>query len=267
MDDSERIAVSPRHTVRLAADYVAFVRRAPGRDFVVQTLAKREVHGNVLMTADVVIAGADTREKFPLAATYPLHFRKTYFPGQMHGDPQDEFTRHTRAAELLGIAAPIGWTPASYRSCLVPGKPLSRLTPFGSDPEESNLRIARDLPLHAAAGLWHLTEQAYLRLRTLHGGGLAHGDAELHNFVVAASPLEVVPIDFEGGLLQDSLSPAAWEKRQQLDTAALLKEAIYLMCALGPQEGPFAEAALERVGQLFKRPDSFKREIERRLEL
>ena len=35
----------------------------------------------------IVIAGQETRSEFPLAATYPLHFRKTYFPGRLHGDP------------------------------------------------------------------------------------------------------------------------------------------------------------------------------------
>ena len=41
----------------------------------------------------------------PLADKYPLHFRKTYFPGQMHGDPENEFENHAFAAQIIGIPA------------------------------------------------------------------------------------------------------------------------------------------------------------------
>ena len=35
-----------------------------------------------LMSADLVIASEDTRVRFAAARTYPLHFRKTYYPGR-----------------------------------------------------------------------------------------------------------------------------------------------------------------------------------------
>src|SRR5687767_10001851 len=101
MNELGLIKVSARHAVRLAHEYSHLIERAPARDYVVRTIARREAGGLPLMSADLVIAGKEAREQFPLAATYPLHFRKTYFPGRLHGDPQVEYQRHLRAAQLI----------------------------------------------------------------------------------------------------------------------------------------------------------------------
>ena len=69
-------------------DYFAMIKRAPQQDFVVRTLAKRMAGPPPLMDGELVIAGQSTRERYPLAAVYPLHFRKTYYPGRLRGDPQ-----------------------------------------------------------------------------------------------------------------------------------------------------------------------------------
>lgn len=262
MDDERRIPVSPRHSVLLRGDYAAMVERAPRGDFVVSTLAKREVNEMPLMVADLVIAGEATREYHPLARTYPLHFRKTFFPGQMHGDPSIEFGHQTRAAELLGIAPPIGHTPRTFRSCLVPGRPYSRLTPFGSEPEGSNLPKADKLEVAAAIGLYRTAEAVFHSLRKLHAGGLVHGDPELHNFMVAFSPIEVVPIDFEGATARDEVSAEVFARRADADLVPILREAVFLQCALGRQEGEFAEAAKARMATLFREPERFERAIE-----
>jgi hypothetical protein len=265
--EDSTIHVSPRHSVRLAREYVTIVEKAPQRDFVVRTITKREAGGMPLMSAEIVIAGADTRAAFPLAAEYPLHFRKTYFPGRLHGDPKDEYERQLRASELIGIPPPIGHTPSEFRTCLLPGLPFSTVSPFKSDPEEANLPTARKLDLATAAGLWKLTESAIASIVKLHEGGLSHGDTELHNFVLCPAPLEILPIDFEGASERQGVSDEDWAARVEKDLLPLLKHAVYLECCLGAQTGTVAELATARMPKLFRDPERFKREIDRRSDL
>ena len=264
MDDERLIPVSPRHTVLLSREYLTFIDTPPQRDYVVRTVAKRQVGAMMLMSGDLVIASADTRATFPLAAKYPLHFRKSYFPGQMHGDTKDEFDNHSRAATLIDVPPPIGHTPNTFRSCLLPGHPYSRLSPFGAEPQTANIALAEKLPLASAAGLWKLCEEALGKHLTLQAGGLAHGDAELHNYIVCPTPLELVLIDFEGSVDRSTQSDEAWTKRCALDLAPLLREALYLQCSLGKQQGKLAELAFERAGELLEYPDQFTRAIEQR---
>ncbi len=268
MDEVRRVAVSPMHTVVLRDDYAAMVARPPRSDFVVSSLARRMAGDMPLMTADLVIAGESTRAEFPLAATYPLHFRKAYFPGRLHGDPGVEYARQARASELVDVAMPIGFTPNTFRSCLVPGRPFKQLSPFGSEPEGSNIPKAERLPLESAVGLFRLAEDAHAVLTRMHAGGLAHGDAELHNLIVAPSPLGVVPIDFEAGVLASDLDAAAWEARKAADLHPLLRETVFLLCALGPQpQSALARLAVERIGSLFKEPQRFLDAIDRQGEM
>lgn len=264
MEEERLIPVSPRHAVLLSREYLTFIDTAPQRDYVVRTVASRKVGTMMLMSGDVVIASAETRAQFPLAQKYPLHFRKSYFPGQMHGDTKDEFESHMRASELTDIPPPIGHTPNTFRSCLLPGLPYTRVSTLGADPETANIALAEKLPLASAAGLWRLCEEAFSKLITLQEGGLAHGDAELHNFIVCPTPLELVLIDFEGAVRKDAVDEEAWEKRCKLDLAPLLREAIYLQCGLGRQDGKLADLAFERIAKLVKYPDQFLRAIEQR---
>lgn len=263
MSDEQLVAVSPRHSVYLASELCALIGKPPQKDFVVRTLAKRSAGSLPLMTAEMVIASTETREQFPLARTYPLHFRKTYFPGRMHGDPKDEFDSLSHAAEVLQLPPPIGHTPRTFRTCLLPGTPFARLSPFGSSQPESNIWKASDVPLAAAAGLWRLAEDAYAQLQRLHRSGLAHGDAELHNFIVCPSPLEILPIDFESAMRRDGLDEATWERRCELDLEPLLREAIYVQCTLGRQRGALAELSWARMDQLLDAPERFREAIER----
>src|SRR4051812_41708437 len=150
------IQVSPRHHVALADDYLHMIDKAPSEDFVVRTLARRKAGEMTLMMGELVIAGAATRDRFERARVYPLHFRKVYYPGKMHGDPQTEFELHQQASTLVAVPPPIGATPNSFRSCYLPGTPLDRLSPLGTEPDESNIALARELSLATAAGLWKL---------------------------------------------------------------------------------------------------------------
>jgi hypothetical protein len=268
MDEHRSIAVSPRHAVVLATELLLLVERAPRYDFVVRTLAQREANGLPLMTAELVIASGQTRQDFPLAATYPLHFKKTYHPARLHGDPKEEFEHHLLASQLSPIPAPIGYGPNVFRSCLIPGQPYARLTSFGAEPPESNIGTAQKVNLPAAAGLWRLAEEAVQQLRDLHAGGLAHGDAELHNCIVCPAPLEPLWIDFEVAVRRGGLTDADWDRRREADLAPFLREAVYLQCALGRQPSPLGELAWARLDQLFPRaPDRFRRAIETRAEV
>lgn len=267
MDEDSTVPVSPRHSVRLAREYVILVHKPQRRDFVVRTITRREANGVPLMSAEIVIAGHETRAEFPLAREYPLHFRKTYFPGRLHGDPKDEFDRQTRASEIIGLPPPIGHAPTVFRTCLLPGVPYSTLSPFASEPEEANIPKAHKLPLAQAAGLWQLAESAFRQITAMHDAGLSHGDTELHNFIVCASPLEILPIDFEGAAERAAITSDDWDARVKKDTAPLLRQAVLLECALGAQVGAFAELARSRMHELFRDGERFRREIERRSDL
>lgn len=242
-------------------DYLALIERAPRQDFVVRTLAKRMAGDTPLMSGDLVIAGESTREAYPLAARYPLHFRKTFYAGRLRGDPRLEFEAHARASELIGIPAPIGYTSSTFRSCLLPGRPFDQLTPFGTEPQESNLKHAASLPLAAAAGAWRLAEDIFRMLTQLQAAGMTHGDAQLHNFIVCSSPLEVLPIDFEMAVYREAVSEEEWQHRSAQDFEPLLTMAIYLQCALGAQPGAFAERALASMDTLLTRSAPFRRAI------
>lgn len=260
--DHQLIPVSPRHSVLIAQEFVHLIEGPPQRDFVVRTLAKRQAGSLMLMLGELVIAGLETRERHPLAKTYPLHFRKTYFPGRLHGDPRSEFEHHERASALIGLPPPIGWGLNVFRSCLLPGKPYSRLSPFGAEPEERNIDTAHKLDLASAAGLWRLAEEAFAALSRLHAGGLAHGDAELHNFIICPCPLEPLLIDFEAAVLKEALAPDAWQARCALDLVPLLREAVFLQCALGRQPGALGELSWQRLPELVRDADRFRRAIE-----
>ena len=212
------------------------------------------------MSADLVIAGKEARNRHALAHEFPVHFRKTYHPGRLHGDPEVEFKNHQRAADLINVPPPIGHWPRGFRACFYPGKPYSRLSPFGVEPEEANLSPARELDLVRAAGLWKLMEEAFTQVQQMHEGGLAHGDLELHNFIVCPAPLEVLIIDFENAVTR-AADEAFWKKKCMADLNQLLRESVYLQCRLGRQQGVLADAAWDRLDELFKAPDRFRREI------
>jgi hypothetical protein len=125
-----------------------------------------------------------------------------------------------------------------------------------------NLGLAEKLPLASAAGLWLLAEQALGQLLALQRGGLAHGDAELHNCIVCPAPLSLLLIDFESAVQKESVTPQAWAIRCSVDLVPLLREAVFLQCALGRQTGQLAELSWKRMDELFDVPERFRRQIE-----
>ncbi len=262
MDDRRVIAVSPRHSVLLATELFHLIEKAPRHDFVVRTLVHRESNGLQLMSADMVIAGAETRRAHVAAQTYPLHFRKTYFAGRLNGDPAAEYQHHLFASGLCSIPPPIGHDSMVFRSCLIPGQSYARLSPFGAEPPESNITTAQKLSLATTAGLWRMAEETFAQLTALHAGGLVHGDAQLHNCIICPAPLEAILIDFEAAALRDTMDDSAWETRRKADLDPLLREAVYLQCALGRQPSPLGETAWQLMPELFKSGERFRRAIE-----
>ena len=139
------------------------------------------------------------------------------------------------------------------RSCFLPGRPLSRLSPFTNvEPQESCLGIAQQADPAALIGLWKLAEEAYAQVQKLHARNFFHRDLELHNLIVCTAPVRVFLIDFESA--ERDFNGSA-EERQELvfkDSAELLRLAIYLQSSLGHQTGPLAEASLAALPQLFR---------------
>jgi hypothetical protein len=268
LDGRHTVAVSPRHSVTIDDDYFALIRRAPQQDFVVRTLARTMAVDTPLMVGELVIAGKGTRDRHPLAASYPLHFRKTYYPGRLRGNAEVEFESHARASEVLGMPPPIGHEGrGTFRCCLFPGRPFDRIMPFGTEPEESNVKHAEELALASAAGLWLLAERVLVTLTKLHEAGLTHGDAELQNFIVCYAPVDILPIDFEMSSLRDGTTEEEWQHRCSEDLDPLCKVAVFLQCALGAQEGSLAELSLGRMDRLFSRSEAFRRAIDSRAAL
>jgi hypothetical protein len=265
MENARRVAVSPRHEVHLSEEYASLLDRPPRNDFVVRTVGHKEAQGLPLMSAEIVIAGEATRERHPLARTYPLHFRKTYHPGSFHADPKVELERTQRVCEDVHVPAPIGCEPRVFRSCLVPGTPYSRLTPFGFEPEMWNLGRATGLPLPNAIGLWHLMEDAFAQVNALHRCGVAHGDLELHNMVACPSPVELVLIDLGSAVVKDELAPEEWQKRCDADLHHVLREALLLQVGLGRQPSPLGELSRARAQDLLRDGDRFLTAIDLRI--
>jgi hypothetical protein len=139
--------------------------------------------------------------------------------------------------------------------------------PFGTAPEEGNIKHADSLTLATAAGLWLLAERIMVTLTTLHRVGLTHGDAQLHNFIVCYAPLDVVPIDFDMAVLRDAVSEDTWKRQCAADLEPLLRIAVFLQCALGAQQGHLAELSLGQMDGLLARSEPFRRAIEGRAAL
>ncbi|MBV9128439.1 MAG: hypothetical protein JO117_10165 [Verrucomicrobia bacterium] len=248
--------LSPLHSVEIAEAYAHLLAKPTERDYPLHTVAKKIApDGRPLVHSELVIAGWRTRESFPLAAKYPVHFLKSYHPWTLHGDPGVEFENSRAAAEILGSPPPIGYDANSFRSTFVPGRPLAKLSPFtGVEPPERCLPLARTAGPAALVGLWRLAEEVFAQLGKLHARGYAHGDMELHNVIVCLAPARAFLIDFESAT-RDFVGPREqWEAQVARDLAEPLRLAVLLQCGLGRQEGPLAEAALEALPRLFRHP-------------
>jgi hypothetical protein len=246
------VRVTPLHAIELQEALAPLIVHPPEHDFVMRRLSEKLANGEPLIQGELVIAGKDTVDRYPLAREYPVHFRKTYYPTCFHQDPGEELRRHQRAAEILPIPPPIGCTRTSFRSCFLPGHSLDKLAPFELEPPDANLRVAEEMPVAARIGLWRLFEVLHDQLTTLHRAGLAHGDLVLQNVIVSTSPIGVYPIDFERAVERaETASDEQWREHCEQDLLELRKAAGYLLCVLGPQPGELAAGIAARLEEIF----------------
>jgi len=252
--DNAPVPLSPLHSIEIAEGLRYLLTAPRDKDFTIRSIARKAgPDGRELVKMELVIAGWQTRHAHPLAERYPVHFVKSYHPWSFHGDPQVEFDNHRIAAEILGAPEPIGCDANTFRSAFLPGRPLSRISPFTNvEPQESCLGIAQQTDPAALIGLWKLAEEAFAQVQKLHAQNFFHRDLELHNLIVCSAPVRVFLIDFESATRDFH---GTEEEREELcfnDLAELLRLAIYLQSGLGRQEGPFAEASLAALPRLFR---------------
>ncbi|MCX6966733.1 MAG: hypothetical protein NTZ46_02965 [Verrucomicrobia bacterium] len=254
MPENTLVPLSPFHSIEVAEGFQHLLSRPREKDFSLRSISRKEgPDGRELVQMQLVIAGRQTREAFPLADRYPIHFLKSYHPWSFHGDPQVEFENHRAATAILGAPEPIGCDANTLRSCFLPGKPLSRLSPFTNvEPQESCLGIAQQADPAALIGLWKLAEEAYAQVQKLHAKHFFHRDLELHNLIVCTAPVRVFLIDFESAERDFQGTEAERKALTFKDNEELLRLAIYLQSGLGHQEGPLADASLAALPQLFR---------------
>jgi len=245
------IRLSAHHQIELAPEYQELVDHAPQQDHAIRTVMRKVSNGEPLIQGDIVVAGYETRRAFPLADTYPVHFRKTYYPTCFHQHPDIEYQNHTLAAEILASPPPIGCTRTSFRSCFIPGRTVDKLSPLGQLSESSIVQARHADPL-ALIGFWKVLEGVYTQLGRLHASGLVHGDMVLHNVIVCTAPFGVFLVDFESARRkEDAPSDEEWRRLCAADFGQLFQEALHLQCVLGRQAGPLADAAIAAVPELY----------------
>jgi len=261
---SSHIPLSPLHTIEIAEPLRHLLVKPQERDFPVVSIARKTApDGRELVHMELIIAGRQTRAAHPLADRYPVHFLKSYHPWCFHGDPGIEFENNRVAAEILGSPAPIGYDANTFRTAFIPGKPLSRLSPFTDvEPAERCLGIAQETAPATLIGLWRLAEEAFAQVEKLHAHRFCHRDLELHNIVVCTAPIQVFLIDFESSERAFSGPDEVFEEHCYKDKEELLRLAIYLQSGLGHQTGSLAEQSLAALPNLFKSSSTFLSRLE-----
>lgn len=254
ISDNAPVPLSPFHRIDINESLRYLLQEPREKDFSIRSIAHKEgPDGRELVQMQLVVAGRETLAAYPLAKKYPIHFVKSYHPWSFHGDPKVEYENHLAAAKILGGPEPIGYDANTIRSSFLPGRPLSRLSPFTDvEPQERCLGIAQQTDPAALIGLWKLAEEAFVQIQALHSRNFFHRDMELHNLIVCTAPVRVFVIDFESA---ERDFKGTCEEREELrfkDLAELFRLAIYIQSSLGRQEGRLAEASLEALPKLFR---------------
>jgi hypothetical protein len=259
-----RVPLSPLHSIELAPGLSHLLAKPPEKDFPIYSIARKtSPDGRELMHSELVIAGKRTRTTYPLAERYPVHFLKSYHPWSFHGDPGVEFENNRAAAQILGTPEPIGFDSNSFRATFMPGKPLSKLSPFTNiEPLQRCLGIAQESQPAALIGLWRLVEEVFEQIEKLHSERFCHGDLELHNIVVCTGPIQTFLVDFESSERAFSGPETIWEQRRSRDLFELLRLAIYLQCGIGSQRGRLARRSLEDLPKLFDHASTFSARLD-----
>ena len=257
--ENSQVPLSPLHSIEIAESLRDLLVHPRGKDFPIRRIARKAgPDGRELVQMELVIAGRQTRDAFPLAQQYPVHFLKSYHPWSFHGDPGVEFENHRAAAAILGMPEPIGFDRHTFRTSFLPGKPLSKLSPFTDvEPQERCLGIAQETHPAILIGLWKLAEGVFSQIQKLHERNFFHRDLELHNIIVCTAPIQVFLIDFESAEPSFQGSEQEREELRLRDLSELFRLAIYLQSGLGRQEGPLAQASLAALPGLFRSTATF----------
>ena len=199
-----RVPLSPLHRIELAESLSHLLAKPPEKDFPLYSIArKNSPDGRELVHSELVIAGKRTRTAYPLAERYPVHFLKSYHPWSFQGDPGIEFENSRAAGQILGTPEPIGFDSNSFRATFIPGKPLSKLSPFTNiEPAHRCLGIAQQTDPAVLIGLWRLVEDVFEQIEKLHCQRFCHGDLELHNVVVCTGPIQTFLMDYSNDWYQ-----------------------------------------------------------------
>jgi len=157
----------------------------PAKDEVLAVL-----YDNGAIRGEMVLTGRETIDRFPAAAKFQLHFRKTNL-SDLGYHPTEEY-QHLRVlgSEAPGIApVALGHTQCILLTEFIPGKSLLALSPF-SFPRANPGKIANP------GGLWAAAQAAYDAAEELHGAGWVHGDLHLDNILITGEGKARI-IDFE----------------------------------------------------------------------
>ncbi len=259
-----RVPVSALHSIVVAETLYPLLDRPQEKDFSLHTIARKTgPDGRDLVHSELVIAGRQSRERFPTARVYPIHFLKSYNPWALHGRPENEYENTRAAASILRSPLPIGYDDSSFRAAFIPGKPLSRISPFTNvDPPERCLGIAAETEPAVLIGLWKLAEEVFEQLSKLHEHRFFHGDMELHNIIVCTAPVQAFLIDYESAICDFSGSDEEFEDLRFRDLEELLRLAVYLQAGLGRQENALAQASQDYLPRLFRNADTFNARLD-----
>jgi hypothetical protein len=259
-----RVSLSPLHTIELAEGLAHLLVKPPEKDFPLYSISRKTApDGRELVHSELVIAGKRTRATYPLADQYPVHFLKSYHPWSFHGNPRIEFENNQAAAQILGTPEPIGFDNNSFRAPFIPGKPLSKLSPFTNiEPLHRCIGIAQQIEPATLIGLWRLGEEVFAQIDKLHSQRFCHGDLELHNIIVCTGPIQTFLVDFEGSEKAFSGTEKNWEQRRWGDLFELLRLAVYVQCGIGSQRGPLARKALQDLPKLFQDASTFSARLD-----
>lgn len=246
------VSLSPRHHAQLIPELAYLITSPPDHDMVIRTVSRKLSNGMPLIQGHLVIAGKDTLDAYPLARSFPVHFRKTYYPTAFHPPATLEFAKHEKISTIIDVPPPIGATRNCFRSCFIPGIPLSRISPFGVEPQDQNLAVAARTDAGLLIGLWSLLEQVERQLRALHERGMAHGDLFLHNVIVSRSPIAICLIDFEQAIERKMDSTdEEWSKIVFRDLEEVLRHALWVQSGLGGQPGSLGDRSRAHAGELL----------------
>lgn len=251
-----KINVTPQHQIELTEEYAEIVRHPRREDYAIHTiLRKNDPTGEPLIETQLTIAGQKTRKQFPATNEYPVHFVKRYSLTSYHSDPEIEYRNGLEIQKFLDISRPLGADAKTFRNCFLPGIGLNKLSPFGVEPLYRNIDIAEEQEPKELQRLWSYLEKAFQQITILHEHGWVHEDMELHNIIVMPKTKSVYLIDLESALPRDQVED--WEAACLQDKINILREAIYIQCALGKKQTALGKASRSLLEQIFPDPEEF----------